>query len=274
MARTPSIRVSIAALALFAVATSSAPAAASGTPSGDHARFVVIGNCPGPQPVSFEVSVDFVPTGPGAATVHFTLENTSGVYPFQVPAIGNPVLTGFFLNLPSGAGVTYTEARILAGGSVVSNGGSIDAVPVPAGCTALPADLVRTEWYELITGQATGQFGILSVGPSTDEGIKAGLVDPDVFDGCEPLGDVFSPIFVAGRVRFRFELTGLPAAFDSAQDFDGLCSLVHGAKQPTSFAGKFQGTGYDGEESCFAGRACLPTPAARSTWGRLKSAYR
>ena len=53
MARTPFPRVSIAALALFAVATSFAPAAANGIPSGDHARFVVIGNCPGPQPVSF-----------------------------------------------------------------------------------------------------------------------------------------------------------------------------------------------------------------------------
>lgn len=272
MATLSSLRRFIALLSL--VALGALPSAATATPTGDIATFAVVGTCPGPETVSFNVTVQFIPTGPGAATAHFTLENTSGVRPFEVPSVGNPVLTGFFMNVPSGAGVAYTEARILAGGSIVSNGGSIDAVPVPAGCTSLGADAIRTEWYELVSGQATGQFGILSVGPSTDEGIKAGLVDPDVFDFCTPLGDVFSPVFVAGRVRFTFELTNLPAAFDSAEDFDGLCSLVRGDKQPSSFAGHFQGMGAFGEESCWAGRPCLPTPVRASTWGRLKTSYR
>ena len=112
------------------------------------------GFCPGPQGVSFQVTINFTPTGPGAATVKFTLENTSGVYPVQNPSLGNPVLTGFFFNVPPSTGVAFTEGRILAGSTLVSNGGTINSVPVPAGCTVLGTDLVRTTWYTLVAGQA------------------------------------------------------------------------------------------------------------------------
>ena len=234
----------------------------------------VSGACPGPQPVSFQLSIDFTPTGLGTATVRFTAENTSGVVPFQLPAIGNSVLTGFFFNIPGGATATYTEGRLLAGSTLVSNGGTINGVPVPAGCTQLLVDVVHTSWYVLVPGQSTGQYGIFTSGVSTLEGIKAGLVDPDVYLACVAQGDVFAPIFVAGRVQFTVQLTNLPAAFDSADDFLALCSTVEGQQQPSSLAGKMQGTGVNGEDSCFIGKDCNPTPTRAGTWGMLKAIYR
>jgi hypothetical protein len=234
----------------------------------------VSGACPGPQPVSFQLTIDFTPTGPGAATVRFTAENTSGVYPFQSPTLGNPVLTGFFFNIPGGANISYTDGRLLAGSTLVSNGGTINGIPVPAGCTQLVTDLPETSWYTLVAGQSTGQYGIFTNGISTVEGVKAGLVDPDVVVACVPQGDVFAPIYVAGRVRFTIQLSNLPSAFNSAQDFLALCSTVKGQQQPSSIAGKMQATGPNGADSCFLGRDCSATPVRARTWGTVKAIYR
>src|SRR5947207_1378506 len=186
------------------------------------------GACPGPQAVSFQTTINFTSTGPGTATVQFTLKNTSGLYPFQNPSIGNPVLTGFFFNVPPGTGVTFTEGRLLAGSTLVSTGSTINSVPVPAGCTQLAVDLVRTTWYSLVAGQATGQYGVFTSGVSTAEGVKAGLVDPSVYVACAAQGAVFSPIVVAGQVQFTIKLTNLPPVFNSAQSFLGQCSIVSG----------------------------------------------
>ena len=240
----------------------------------DVATVTADGVCPGSQPVSFQLTIDFTPTGPGTATVRFTVENTSGVFPFQSPPLGNPVQTGFFFNIPGGASASYTEGRLLAGGTLMSSGGNINGVPVPAGCTPLLADVVQTNWYELVAGQATGQYGIFTSGVSTIEGIKGGLVDPDVVVACTPQGDVFSPIYFAGRARYTVQLSNLPPAFDSAQDFLTLCSTVHGEQQPSSVAGKMQATGTNGEGSCYAAKPCDPTPARGTSWGRVKSIYR
>jgi len=234
----------------------------------------VSGDCPGPQPTSFQLTIDFTSTGPSTATVRFTVENTSGVYPFQSPTLGNPVLTGFFFNVPGGASATYTDGRLLAGSSLVSNGASINGIPTPPGCTQLLTDLPETSWYVLVAGQATGQYGIFTSGLSTAEGIKAGLVDPDVVVACVPQGDVFSPVYVAGRVRFTINLSGLPATFNSAAAFLTLCSTVHGTQNPSSIAGHMQGTGQNGANSCFIARDCLPTPTRWGTWGTLKAIYR
>ena len=233
----------------------------------------VSGICQG-QSVAFRLTIDFTPTGPGTATVRFTAENTSGVYPFQSPALGNPVLTGFYFNIPGGASASYVEGRLLAGGTLMSSGGSINGVPVPAGCTPLLTDLPETSWYQLLAGPSTGQYGIFTNGVGTVEGIKGGLVDPDVVLACAPQGDVFSPIYFAGRARFTVNLSGLPAAFDSAQDFLALCSTVHGEQQPSSVAAHFQGTGENGANSCRAGKPCDPTPARSASWGQLKTIYR
>ena len=257
--------LSLAALAILALA---APARA------DIATLTVNGVCPGPQPVALKLTIDFTSTGPNSATVRFTVENTSGVFPFQSPAIGNPVLTGFFFNIPGGASASYTDGRLLAGGTLVSSGGNINGIPVPAGCTPLLVDLSQTNWYELVAGQATGQYGIFTSGVSTVEGIKGGLVDPDVVVACVPQGDVFSPIYFAGRVRFTVQLSNLPASFDSAQDFLALCSTVHGEQQPSSVAGKMQGTGENGASSCYAAQPCNPTPARSTSGGMVKSIYR
>jgi hypothetical protein len=255
-------------LVLLAALALAAPARA------DVATVPVTGVCPGAQPVSLQLTIDFTATGPGTATVRFTVENTSGVFPFQSPTLGNPVLTGFFFNIPGGASASYTEGRLLAGGTLVSSGGNINGIPVPAGCTPLLVDVAQTSWYELVTGQATGQFGIFTTGVSTIEGIKGGLVDPDVVVACTPQGDVFSPIYFAGRARFTVQLSNLPGAFDSAQDFLALCSTVRGEQQPSSVAGKMQGTGENGASSCYAAKPCPPTPTRSTSWGAVKSIYR
>lgn len=262
------IRDHVRPLLLSALLTLAAPARA------DVAAVDVNGVCPGPQSVAMRLTIDFTSTGATTATVRFTAENTSGVFPFQSPAIGNPVLTGFFFNIPGGASASYTDGRLLAGGTLVSSGGNINGVPVPAGCTPLVTDMPQTSWYELVAGQATGQFGIFTTGVSTVEGIKGGLVDPDVVVGCVPQGDVFAPIYFAGRARFTVQLSNLPASFNSAQAFLNLCSTVHGEQQPSSVAGKMQGTGVNGASSCYAAKPCNPTPTLGTSWGRLKSIYR
>jgi hypothetical protein len=262
-------------LVLFAALALAGPMLCMGTLArADVATVDVSGVCPGPQSVALRLTIDFTPSGPGTATVRFTLENTSGVYPFQSPAIGNPVLTGFFFNIPGGATANYTDGRLLAGGTLVSSGGSINGIPVPAGCTTLLADVPQTAWYELVVGQATGQYGIFTSGVSTVEGIKGGLADPDIVLACAPQGDVFSPIYFAGRARFTVQLSNLPASFDSAGDLLALCSTVQGEQSPSSVAGKMQGTGENGEGSCYAAEPCSPTPTRGTSWGMVKAIYR
>jgi len=181
----------------------------------DNAIVTVSGFCPGPQAASFQVLIDFTPTGAGSATVRFTVQNTSGVYAFQQPAIGNPILTGIWFNVPAGAIVSYTGARILAGAVVASNGSSVDGVPTAAGCTQLVSDVLETSWYTLVSGAAVGQYGLFTSGLGAAASRKAGLVDPGVFVACRPQGSVFGSIVIAGRVRFTLQLSNLPAWFRS-----------------------------------------------------------
>ncbi len=250
------------------------PCIVAGGVRADTTTATVSGFCPGPQATAFDLTIDFTPTSATSATVSFTALNTSGVYPFQSPSEGNPILTGFFFNIPGGASISYTDGRLLAGSTLVSNGASINGVPTPAGCTQLVTDLPETSWYTLVAGAATGQYGIFTSGLSTAEGIKAGLVDPNVYVACVAQGDVFSPVVVAGRVRFTVQLSNLPTSFNSAAGFLALCSTVHGEQQPSSLAGHMQGTGQNGANSCFIGKSCLPTSTHEATWGALKSFYR
>jgi hypothetical protein len=228
----------------------------------------VSGLCTEGDIVSFNVTIDFTATGgdfgagTGTATVKFTLENTSGVNPPGGP--GNPVQTGFFFNVPPTSGVTFAEARVLAGASLVE----------PGGCRVLVADEVHTEWYALDHGQATGQYGIFSAALEPELGINYGWVDPDVVLGCVEMGPVYASRFVSGKVQFIVDLTHLGVSLMSAGGFLNICSVVQGMKEPSWVAGKFQGTGYDGGGSCFIGQECPPTPTRATTWGAMKSIYR
>lgn len=239
----------------------------------------VHGNCP-PGQTSLQANIDFTPTGgnfanhTGTATVRFTLENTSGLIPFQSPAVGNPILTSFYFNVPPGTGVSYLEGRYLAGSTVYSTGTTIAGIPVPAGCTVLLVDLVRTSFYQLTGTQSTGQYGIFTNSLQTAGGVAGGLVDPDVFVACVKQGDFFSPYVVGGRVQFTVNLSNLGTDLDSASDFQNQCSLVSGQRDASSFAGKFQGTGAGGEGSCFNGIDCGPVDVARKSWGAVKQIYR
>ena len=229
---------------------------------------------------SYQALIDFTPTGgnfgngTGTATVRFTLENTSGLIPFANPAVGNPILTTFYFNVPAGTGVTYVEGRILAGSTVYSTGAIVNGIPAPAGCTVLLVDLIRTGFYELLGSSSTGQYGIFTNSIQTEGGVAAGLVDPELFVACVKQGDIFSPLVIGGQVRFTLMLSGLGNDLDSASDFQQQCSIVSGQRDPSSFAGKFQGTGVGGEESCFIGIPCGPTPAATRSWGAIKTIYR
>lgn len=239
----------------------------------------VQGPCP-PGTSSYRADIDFTPTGgnfathTGTATVRFTLENTSGLIPFQSPAVGNPVLTSFYFNVPPGTSVSYTEGRILAGSTVYSTGTNVNGIPAPAGCTVLPVDLNRTGFYELQGNSSTGQYGIFTNSLQTAGGIAAGLVDPELFIACVKQGDIFSPLVIGGQVRFTLVLSGLGTDLDSAADFQLQCSQVTGQRDPSSFAGKFQGTGQGGGGSCFIATPCGATPATMRTWGAVKMIYR
>ena len=239
----------------------------------------VRGLCVGDS-TSYRALIDFTPTGgdfgngTGTATVRFTLENSSGLIPFGSPARGNPILTTFYFNVPAGTGVVYTEGRILAGSTVYSTGTIVNGIPVPAGCTVLLVDLIRTGFYELQGNSSTGQYGLFTNSIQTAGGNSAGLVDPEIFVACVPQGDFFSPLVIGGQVRFTLLLTNLGDDLNSAADFQLQCSLVSGQRDPSSFAGKFQGVGAGGEESCFIGIPCGPTTAAPRSWGAVKGIYR
>ncbi len=240
----------------------------------------VQGPCTGGDAASLQATIDFTPTGgdfdagTGMATVRITLENTSGLIPFQSPAKGNPILTAFFFNVPIGTLVLYTEGRILAGSTLYSTGTTINGTPVPAGCAVLAVDLVRTEFYELQGSSSTGQYGIFTNSLQTAGGNAAGLVDPEVFVACVPQGDFFSPVVIGGQVQFTLMLGNLNRSLDAASDFQLQCSNVPGQQQGSSFAGKFQGADVGGEASCTVGVPCGPTRNAARSWGDLKVIYR
>lgn len=212
----------------------------------------VTGPCTSGDVTSFRAEIDFASTGgdfsqgTGTAVVRFTLENTTGLVPFQNPEKGNPILTSFYFNVTPGALVAYAEGRILAGSTLYSTGAEINGTPAPPGCTELAVDLLRTEFYEFRGSSQTGQYGIFTNSVQTVDGVAAGLVDPEVFVSCVAQGTVFSPVVVAGRVRFTLLLSGLGTDLDSASDFQLLCSMVTGDRQASSFAGKFQGTDVGG----------------------------
>jgi hypothetical protein len=240
----------------------------------------VQGLCVGGRNASYRAVIEFTPTGgnfgtgTGTATVLFTLENTSGLIPFESPAFGNPIQTGFYFNVPPGTSVSYTEGRILAGSTVYSTGTIVNGIPAPAGCTVLPVDLIRTGFYELQGNSSTGQYGIFANSIQTAGGVAAGLVDPELFVACVKQGDIFSPLVIGGQVRYTLQMSGLGTTLDSAADFQLMCSLVSGQRDPSSFAGKFQGAGGGGGESCFIATPCGPTPAAAHSWGAIKVIYR
>lgn len=227
---------------------------------------------------SFDVQIDFNATGgdfgsgTGTADLTLTLANTTPVIPFSVPAVGNPVMTGFFFNLPAGVSVGYSEARLLAGGTLVSTGTNINGIPIPAGCQVLPFDLVQTDWYKLEGSSATGEFGIFTNALTTLEGIKAGMVNAATYAACVAQGDVFSPVFVAGNVQFTLSLSNLDTNFDTAAEMLTHCTVRPEIGEASSVAGKFQGVGADGQDSCFIADPCL-VPVEASSWGAIKSNY-
>lgn len=238
------------------------------------------GTTAGGQPVSFQVIIAFTPTGgdfaagAGTATASFTLENTSGLFPFQSPAPGNPALSGFFFNVPPGAALQLLEARILAGAEILSTGTTVAGDVVPRGCQDVPADRLITDWYVLENTQSTGQYGIFTNTVETVNGVRASLVDPEVLVDCVKQGPVFAPLVVAGRLRYTVALSGLGVSLRSAADFLTLCSTVSGERIACALGGKFQATDADGSGSAFVGDPCQPTPARPTTWGTVKAIYR
>jgi len=232
--------------------------------------------------VAFDVTIDFTATGgdfsmgTGTAVASFTLENTSGLYPFADPPTGNPILTGFMFNVPDGATVSFSQALILAGSYIYSTGGRIDGENYSPGCYPVTADEDHINWYELAEDEAAGYFGIFTSSLETLEGVKGGIVDPETLEDCILEGDVFSPIVVAGRIKYVVDLGCLDTNLDCAFDFLTLCSEIYGEMQLEScLGGKFQGLGGGGEESCFVAEPCSPPVSVEeSNWGSIKAMYR
>ncbi|HEY6867382.1 MAG TPA: hypothetical protein VI792_09000, partial [Candidatus Eisenbacteria bacterium] len=131
-----------------------------------------------------------------------------------------------------------------------------------------------TSLYQMQGSSSTGEYGIFTNSLETDGGVAAGLVDPGVFQGTTAQGDFFAPVVVAGQVRFTLLLAALDTDLDSATDFLALCSTHGNQTDISSFAGKFQGTGVNGQGSCFIAKGCGTTPATRQSWGALKVRYR
>jgi len=233
--------------------------------------------------VAFQVTIDFDVTGgdfnagTGTAVAGFTLENTSGLFPFQDPSIGNPILTGFMFNVPDGATVSLTQALVLAGSNIYSTGGRIDGENYPPGCYPIAADEDHVNWYELTEDEAAGYYGIFTNSLETLNGIKGGIVDPEVLEDCIQAGEIFSPIVVSGRIKYVVDLGCLDTSLDCAADFLTLCSEIFGEMQQASaLGGKFQGVDGGGEESCFVADAgdCTPVSVEEGSWGSIKAMYR
>lgn len=232
-------------------------------------------NCSG-QNVGVDVSIEFTPTGgdfvagTGTGTVVFTVENISGLY----PVLGNPVLTRFYFNVNSGASATFVEARVPVGSTIRSTGTEVLGDPIPVGCSQLAVDEVHTNWYTLESIPGVGQFGVFTAGANTTDGIKAGLVDASAIVNCVDQGNIFSPLVIAGPVKFTFDLQGLDATLDSADKFQHHCSTVEGEKTASAFGGKFQGLGAGGGGSCFLGDPCETVSVEETTWAEMKTLFR
>lgn len=234
------------------------------------------------QSFSFEFTIDFTKTGgdfdagTGAATAAFTLENTSALYTYESPPIGNPILTAFCFNVPPTACVYFVEACILAGSSVLSTGTVMAGVPVPAGCRTLTSDEDRTAWYELQWVEAAGFYGIFTNSLEAPDGVKAGLIDPEVLVSCVAQGDIYSPLVVAGQLRHTINLENLNTTLDCAEDFLNQCTMIHGAQHPSAFGGKFQSMDESGEGSGFAVDRgnCFEVNTSGRSWSEIKDIYR
>lgn len=233
--------------------------------------------------VAFDVTIDFTVTGgdfnvgTGTAVACFTLENTSGLYPFQDPVVGNPILTGFMFNVPDGATVGLTQALILAGSNIYSTGGRIDGENYPPGCYPIAADEDHINWYELTADVAAGYYGIFTTSLETLNGVKGGIVAPEVMEDCIQAGEIFSPIVVSGRIKYVVTLGCLNTDLVCAADFLMLCSDIFGEMQESSaLGGKFQGVDGGGEESCFVADPgeCTPVAVEEGNWGSIKAMYR
>ena len=232
--------------------------------------------------VAFEVTIDFTATGgdfsagTGTAVASFTLENTSGLYPYTDPPDGNPILTGFMFNIPDGATAALSQAIILAGSNIYSTGGRIDGENYPPGCFPVTTDEDHVNWYELTEDEAAGYYGIFTNSLETLNGVKGGIIDLEVLEDCIQEGDIFSPIVVAGRIKYVVDLGCLNTDLDCAVDFLSLCSEIFGEMQlESALGGKFQGVGGGGNESCFVAEPCEPPVSVdESDWSSIKAMYR
>ena len=244
------------------------------------------GTSSGGDLVALEVTIEFTQTGgdfaagTGTATASFTLENTSGlnVYTdFIEPPLGNAILTGFMFNVPPDAVITGMDAWVLAGSSIYSNGANMAGMPYPRGCTTLTADELYTSWYELEAQEAAGFYGIFTSSLETQDGVKGGVLDPEVLVDCELQGEVFSPIFVVGPIKYVVAIECLGTDLDMAEDFLALCTFVPGVTQVSSaLAAKFQGVDGGGENSCFVADEgyCNGIGNEEKSWGSIKNMYR
>ncbi len=252
------------------------------TSSADTINRTVSGTTDGGQAVAFDVTIDFTQTGgdfgagTATATVVITLENVSGLYAFQTPPLGNPLLTAFYFNMPPGATVAYAEASVLAGSVLYSLGTDLAGTWYPAGCTVLGSDEIHTDWYLLTAGSSTGDYGVFSYSLETVTGVLGGIADPDVFSACTLLGDVYSDLAITGPVAFTLYLGQLGMPLDTAEDFLALCSAVHGEQQSAAIAGKFMGTDEYGEDSGIIAYIgfCEQVGTKLESWGKIKSMYR
>ena len=244
------------------------------------------GTSSGGDLVALEVTIEFTPTGgdfntgTGTAAVSFTLENISGlnVYSDMIePPLGNAILTGFMFNVPPDAVITGMDAWVLAGSSIYSSGANMCGMPYPRGCTTLAADELYTSWYELEAQEAAGFYGIFTSSLETQEGVKGGVLDPEVLVDCELQGEVFSPIFVVGPIKYVVAIECLGPELDTAADFLTLCTFVPGVTQVSSaLAAKFQGVDGGGENSCFVADEgyCSQIGNEEKSWGSIKNMYR
>jgi hypothetical protein len=248
----------------------------------DSIQWTITGTSSHGSYVAFQVTIDFVITGgeftlgTGTATVSFTLENVSGLYAYQDPTVGNPILTGFMFNIPPGAAISLSEAVVLAGSNIYSTGGKIGGESIPPGCYPVLTDEQHTNWYELQEEVVAGYFGIFTNSLEAMDGVKGGIVDPAVLNDCVQAGEIFSPIVVAGRVMFVVDLSYLDESLNCAEDFLSLCSYLSGYEHLFSaLGGKFQGADDGGDESCFVADAgyCSEIAVERHSWGYIKSIY-
>ena len=173
-------------------------------------------------------------------------------------------------SLGDGSRVSKLDARIAAYGTVDELNALIGVV-VSGECPAsIRGVLVRVQ-NELFDLGAD-----LSVPIEHSARLRVTQEQVDRLEGdCDSFNaELSEPVYFAGRARFTVQLSNLPASFNSAQAILELCSTVQGEQQPSSVAGKMQGTGTNGASSCYAAKPCNPTPTRTASWGSVKSIYR